>query len=235
MRRINYDSATVDISVFFFGTKTHFISEWYFFKNHEIGSLVVRKVKTSWDSRQNRELGPAWESKSWLMTFSSWLSPGRVKKLQKFINFCLKVGHSATLKRLKSTWRQSSCDSPAGWNVQQQPHRVTGSIYDSCRFDIGRFRAKPTDLRKVSTSEWHTQSHTPTMVQGGGGGLMDPLLPWVFDMLQYFEKILPSVESLWSSRQYEVYFMGGGAAGDLWHQQTWSPSWVLSRIRGLNS
>ena len=174
MRRINYDSATVDISVFFFGTKTHFISEWYFFKNHEIGSLVVRKVKTSWDSRQNRELGPAWESKSWLMTFSSWLSPGRVKKLQKFINFCLKVGHSATLKRLKSTWRQSSCDSPAGWNVQQQPHRVTGSIYDSCRFDIGRFRAKPTDLRKVSTSEWHTQSHTPTMVQGGGGGCWTP-------------------------------------------------------------
>ena len=32
-------------------------------------------------------------------------------------------------------------------------------------------------------------------------------------MLQYFETILPSVESLWSSLQDEVYFMGGGAAG----------------------
>ena len=40
-------------------TKKHFISEWYFTKNHEIGSLVVRKVKTSWDSRPNRELWPA--------------------------------------------------------------------------------------------------------------------------------------------------------------------------------
>ena len=28
------------------------------------------------------------------------------------------------------------------------------------------------------------------------GGLMDPPPPWVFDMLQYFETILPSVESL---------------------------------------
>ena len=34
-------------------------------------------------------------------------------------------------------------------------HRGTGKIYDTYRFDIGRFRADPTDLRKVSTSEWH--------------------------------------------------------------------------------
>ena len=37
----------------------------------------------------------------------------------------------------------------------------------------------------------------------------------VFDMLQCFETILPSVESLWYSLQDEVYFMGGGAAGTL--------------------
>ena len=43
----------------FYWTKKHFISEWYFTKNHEIGSLVVRTVKKSWDSRQNRELRPA--------------------------------------------------------------------------------------------------------------------------------------------------------------------------------
>ena len=42
-----------------------------------------------------------------------------------------------------------------------------------------------------------------------------PPPPWVFDMLQYFETILPSVESLSSSLQDEVYFMGGGAAGGL--------------------
>ena len=55
------------------------------------------------------------------------------------------------------------------------------------------------------------------MVQGGGG-LMDPA-PWVFDMLQFFETILPSVESLWSSLQVEVYFMSGDAAGGLWRHQ----------------
>ena len=53
------------------------------------------------------------------------------------------------------------------------------------------------------------QIHTPTVVQGGW---MDPR-PRVFDMLQYFETILPSEESLWSSLQDEVYFMGGGTAG----------------------
>ena len=40
-------------------------------------------------------------------------------------------------------------------------------------------------------------------------------LPGVFDMLQYLETILPLVESIWSSLQDEVYFMGGGAAGGL--------------------
>ena len=35
----------------------------------------------------------------------------------------------------------------------------------------------------------------PTVAQGGGGGWMEPL-PGVFDILQYFETILPSVESL---------------------------------------
>ena len=43
-----------------------------------------------------------------------------------------------------------------------------------------------------------------------GGGWTPPR---VFDMLQYFETILPSEESLWSSLQDEVYFMGGGTAG----------------------
>ena len=47
----------------FYWTKKHFISEWYFTKNHEIVSLVVRKVKNS-ENQQNRELGPAWESMS---------------------------------------------------------------------------------------------------------------------------------------------------------------------------
>ena len=52
---------------------------------------------------------------------------------------------------------------------------------------------------------------------------MEPLLR-VSDMLQYFETILPLVESLWSSLQGEVEFMGGGAAGGLWRHQQWTPS-----------
>ena len=136
MRRINYDSATVNISVFIQQrnilfqndislktTKKHFISEWYFPKNHEIGSLAVRKVKKSWDSRQNRELGPAYGVEEQLLISSSCLSPGRLKKLQKFINFCLKVGHSANLKHSKSTWSQLI----VLWKVQNHPQRLTTS------------------------------------------------------------------------------------------------------------
>ena len=73
----------------------------------------------------------------------------------------------------------------------------------------------------------YTQSHTPTMVQGG----VDGIPPCVFDMSQYFETILPSVESLWSSPQDEGSLMGGGADGGLWRHQKWSPSWILLRIR----
>ena len=63
------------------------------------------------------------------------------------------------------------------------------------------------------------QIHTPTVVQGRGGGTVDgnPLVR-VFYMLHYFETIFPSVESLWSSLQDEVYFMGGGEG---WKNSYW--------------
>ena len=78
----------------------------------------------------------------------------------------------------------------------------------------------------------YTQSHTPTVVQGGGGGpgrLIYPLLSFLY--FAVFETILPSVESLSSSLQDEVNVMGGGAAGGLRRHQTWSPSWILVKIR----
>ena len=59
---------------------------------------------------------------------------------------------------------------------------------------------------------------------------MEPL-PRVFDMLQYFQTFLHSMESLWSSQQDEVCFMVGGTAGGLRRHQTWSLSWILPRIR----
>ena len=49
----------------------------------------------------------------------------------------------------------------------------------------------------------------PPWFKRGGGGVCNPS-PGVFDMLQYFETILPLVES-----QDEVYFMGGGTAQGL--------------------
>ena len=59
---------------------------------------------------------------------------------------------------------------------------------------------------------------------------MEPL-PGVFDMLQYFETILPLLESLWSSQQDEVYFTSGGAAGGLSrHQQMVA---ILATILGF--
>ena len=54
-----------------FRTKKLFISEWYLTKNHHLGVLIVRKVKKSWDSRQNRgELGPA--SAAWKSNSNCW-------------------------------------------------------------------------------------------------------------------------------------------------------------------
>ena len=44
-------------------------------------------------------------------------------------------------------------------------------------------------------------------------------------MLQYFEAILPLVERLRSSQQYEVHSKGSGAAGGLRRHQQRSPSW----------
>ena len=64
-----------------------------------------------------------------------------------------------------------------------------------------------------------------------GEGVLDGTTPWVFDMLQYFETILPAVESLWFSLQDKVHSKGGGADVGLWGHQTLSPSWSLSRIR----
>ena len=51
----------------------------------------------------------------------------------------------------------------------------------------------------------YTQIHTPEWYEGEGK--MEPL-PRVFDHdnLQYSETIWPSVESLWSTQQDEVYF-----------------------------
>ena len=123
MRRITYDSATVNISVF---TEQRNIS----FQN-DISLKTMRLGVLSWEKVKYREthgrivsLDLRLEVEEQLLIFSascSW-SPGRVKKLQKFINFCLKVGHSSNLKHSKSTWRQSSCESCEIYKISTSPN-----------------------------------------------------------------------------------------------------------------
>ena len=100
--------------------------------------------------------------------------------------------------------------------------QTTEQYYPHILFSLnGRYCCEKDHFPCVNPRTY-TESHTSTVVKGGGE-LMVP--PWLFYMLQYFETVLPWVESLWSSLQDEVYFMVGGAAGGLWRHQTWSPSW----------
>ena len=75
-----------------------------------------------------------------------------------------------------------------------------------------------------------TSKVNPNYGTGGGVEGIHPPPLWVFYILQYFQTILPSVKSLWSSLRDEVYLMGGGAAEGLWRHQTWRPFWLPSCI-----
>ena len=58
---------------------------------------------------------------------------------------------------------------------------------------------------KSTFNPWtYIQIHTPPYKVGGGGGLIKTL-PRIFDMLEFFETILPLEESFWSSQQDGVY------------------------------
>ena len=153
MRRITYDSATVNISVFIEQGKISF--------QNDISLKTMRLGVLSWEQLKDRETHGRIVSldqlrlgvEEQLLIFSSCLSPGRVKKLQKFVNFCLKVGHSANLKHSKSRWRQLIIL----WKLQNHNIETSGhnarsvllyrgdvwerSTYDNCRFDIRHFRA----------------------------------------------------------------------------------------------
>ena len=75
------------------------------------------------------------------------------------------------------------------------------------------------------------------MVQGG-----TKILKWAhppptlafFCFLQYFEKILPLVQTLWCALQDEVYTcikICGTAGGLSLHPRWWLPSWILPKTR----
>ena len=117
MRRINYDSATVNISVFIQQRNISF--------QNDISLKTMWLGVLSWEKLKNRELGPAWGVTEQKLICLSCLSPGRVKKLQKFITFCLKVGHSVNLKHSKSTWRQLVAN-----NMKSSGHNARSALLD---------------------------------------------------------------------------------------------------------
>ena len=153
----------------FIWTKKHFTSEWYQFHYkpwdwescREKGWKITRIV--SLDQLGSRRAMQ-------LLIFLSCLSPRRVKKLQKFINSCLKVGHSANFKHSKSTynWRLNL----SSWEMfkiitSEALDTMHAQLFliavDSCRFDIGRFRAEPTNYKFVYTRVMHLHIAVPTI------------------------------------------------------------------------
>ena len=158
--RLEQATATVNISVFIEQRNISFQND-ISLKTTRLGVLSCEKLKHCETRGRIVSLDQLCLGvEEQLLIFSaSCLSPGWVKKLQKFINFCLKVGHSSNFKHSRSTWVHRPV-TPV--KCTKSAHRGTGTIYGSCRFDIKRFRVEPTDLRKVSTSEWQRcMSHCP--------------------------------------------------------------------------
>ena len=99
---------------------------------------------------------------------SSSCSPGRVKRLQKFINVCLKVDHSANLKHSKFTWRQlivlwklqNHNIKSSGHNARSAPlDRRMGTInLRQLSFWYRAFSCEPPNNKSVYTS-WVTHLH----------------------------------------------------------------------------
>ena len=108
LRRSN-DSAIVNNSLFI-QPKKQFISEWYSLITMRLGVLSWEKLNWNRDNNGRIERIVSWGVEDQLLIPSSCLSPVRVNKLQTFINFCLKVGHSYNLsscERYKSTFSTS--------------------------------------------------------------------------------------------------------------------------------
>ena len=68
--------------------------------------------------------------------------------------------------------------------------------------------------------------------RGGGGWWNLPPPRWIFDMLRFSETTLPSVESLWFlyKMRYILLVVALLVVFDV-TTETWSPTWILSRIR----
>ena len=134
MRKINYDSATENISVFIQQRNISFQND-ISLKTMRLGVFSWEKLKKWWDLCQNSELEPAGESKS------NFWSLRHVYCLNESKSF--KVGYRANLKHSKSTWRQLIVLwMVQNHNVKSSEHNARSAILD---------RGKGTiDLRQLS-------------------------------------------------------------------------------------
>ena len=105
MREKNtYDSAAVNISVFIEQRNISFQND-ISLKTMRLGVLSGEKLKNRETHGRNVSLDQLGNWRAIADLFVMFI-PWQVKKLQKFINVCLKVGYSANLKHSKSTRRQ---------------------------------------------------------------------------------------------------------------------------------
>ena len=106
------------------------------------------------------------------------------------------------IRRLDNLEPPSASDSCAMESIEldEMSLELSGAFW-KCRTNTlphQRTRKVTTDLGQTISINLRTykQIHTPTVVQRGGGGGVNGTSPRSFDMLQYFETILPLVESL---------------------------------------
>ena len=151
MRRITYDSATVNISVFIEQRNISF--------QNDISLKTMRLGVLSWEKSKNRETHGRIVSLDQLegrraiadlfVMFIAWTSQ-KASKVHKLVSKLAIV----LIWKIQSPHEDNRPVPPV--KCTKSAHRGTATnTRDSCRSDIGRFRAEPTDLRKVSTSGWH--------------------------------------------------------------------------------
>ena len=148
MRRITYDSATVNISVFIEQRNISF--------QHDISLTTMRLGVLSWEQLKNREthgrivsFDQLREIADLFVMFIAWTSQ-KASKVHKLVSKLAIV----LIWNIQSPHEDNRPVPPV--KCTKSAHRGTATnTRDSCRSDIGRFRAEPTDLRKVSTSGWH--------------------------------------------------------------------------------
>ena len=138
-----------------------------------LGVLPWERLK----NHENRELGPAWESQNNAIAdlFVMFIASTSQKASKVHIKTPVSKLAIALISNIQSLHiteeNLSSWRNVQNHNIRSFGHnarsalldRGTGAIYDSCRFDIGRFRAEPTNYKFVYTRVMHLHIAVPTI------------------------------------------------------------------------